>query len=468
MNRTRPNICVIGGGFTGAAAAIACLKRLARPFALTIVEPTAALGRGAAYGGHHPLHLLNVRTRDLSILPDRPQDFLNWTFSQIDQGENDPGLHEGLAHSFLPRQLFGAYVRQRLFEAIESRADVDTKIVNDRAVSCRRRGGQFAVRTGEAATLCSDVVMLATAYGEQNASATGALAPHEVLAAKRLMKAKSIALIGSGLTMVDALIGARRDGFSGTATIVSRRGQLPRRHAAKGVVPLEVAVPQSKSVARLTAAIRIACEAAEAHGTPWQAVINGLRPFIQKRWLDLSTQEQRRFLRHVRPFWDAHRHRLPSEMHERILSEFEAGRAVLVRGTVTGVAREQDRFTLRLRRRGSPVVETLHADLAIDCSSYRPDLGQPLIQSLLFQGLARPDEHRLGLLVRPDGQVIDKDGAATRGLFALGPLCQGTLWEITSVPEIVRQADAAAVVSVSSLAAPGSGVGENILARARA
>jgi uncharacterized NAD(P)/FAD-binding protein YdhS len=135
---------------------------------------------------------------------------------------------------------------------------------------------------------------------------------------------------------------------------------------------------------------------------------------------------------------------------------------------VTGVAREQDRFTLRLRRRGSPVVETLHADLAIDCSSYRPDLGQPLIQSLLFQGLARPDEHRLGLLVRPDGQVIDKDGAATRGLFALGPLCQGTLWEITSVPEIVRQADAAAVVSVSSLAAPGSGVGENILARARA
>jgi uncharacterized NAD(P)/FAD-binding protein YdhS len=252
------------------------------------------------------------------------------------------------------------------------------------------------------------------------------------------------------------------------ATIVSRRGQLPRRHAAKGVVPLELAVPQSKSVARLTAAIRIACEAAEAHGTPWQAVINGLRPFIQKRWLDLSTQEQRRFLRHVRPFWDAHRHRLPSEMHERVLSEFETGRAVLVRGTVTNVVREQDRFTLRFRRRGSPVAETLHADVAVDCSSYKPDLDQPLIQSLLFQGLARPDEHRLGLLVRTDGQVTAKDGAATRGLFALGPLCQGTLFEIISVPEIVRQADAAAASSVSSLATPGSGDSETVLARARA
>jgi uncharacterized NAD(P)/FAD-binding protein YdhS len=468
MERTRPNICVIGGGFTGAAAAIACLKRIEHAFDLTIVEPSAALGRGAAYGGHHPLHLLNVRTRDLSILPDRPRDFLNWAFAQIDQGENDPGLLEGLAHSFLPRELFGSYARQRLFEAIENRADVDTRIVNDAAVSCTRRGGQFVIRTENTATLCADVVMLATAYGVQNPSATGALAPYEVVPPERLRTAKSIALIGSGLTMVDALIGARRDGFSGIATIVSRRGQLPRRHAAKGVVPLELAVPQSKSVARLTAAIRIACEAAEAHGTPWQAVINGLRPFIQKRWLDLSTQEQRRFLRHVRPFWDAHRHRLPSEMHERVLSEFEAGRAVLVRGTVTGVVREQDRFSLRFRPRGSPVVETLHADLAINCSRYKPDLDQPLIQSLLFQGLAHPDEHRLGLLVRPDGQVIAKDGVATRGLFALGPLCQGTLWEITSVPEIVRQADAAAASSLSSLAAPGSGDGETVLACAHA
>ena len=446
MTRTRPSICVIGGGFTGAAAAVACLKRIAHPFDLAIVE-TAALGRGAAYGGHHPLHLLNVRTRDLSILPDRPRDFLNWAFAQIDQGENDPGLHEGLAHSFLPRELFGSYARQRLFEAIEARNDVDTRIVNDVAVSCTGRAGQFVIRTESAATLCADIVMLATAYGVQSPSAEGALAPYEAIAPERLRAAKSVALIGSGLTMVDALIGARRDGFGGIATIISRRGQLPRRHAAKGVVPLEVAVPQSKSVARLTAAIRIACEMAEAHGTPWQAVINGLRPFLQKRWLDLSAQEQRRFLRHVRPFWDAHRHRLPSEMHDRVLSEFESGRAILLRGTVTGVIREQDRFTLRVRRRGSGVLETLEADLAINCSRYKPDLDQPLIQSLLLQGLARPDDHRLGLLVRPDGHVVGKDSAATRGLFALGPLCQGTLWEITAVPEIVRQADAAALAA---------------------
>jgi uncharacterized NAD(P)/FAD-binding protein YdhS len=46
--------------------------------------------------------------------------------------------------------------------------------------------------------------------------------------------------------------------------------------------------------------------------------------------------------------------------------------------------------------------------------------------------------------VEPNGQVLSKSGAPTRGLFALGPLGQGSLWEITAVPEIVRQCDVAA------------------------
>jgi uncharacterized NAD(P)/FAD-binding protein YdhS len=60
------------------------------------------------------------------------------------------------------------------------------------------------------------------------------------------------------------------------------------------------------------------------------------------------------------------------------------------------------------------------------------------------QGTAREDAHRLGLAVEPNGQVLSKSGAITRGLFALGPLCQGSLWEITAVPEIVRRCDGAA------------------------
>jgi uncharacterized NAD(P)/FAD-binding protein YdhS len=442
MQKDLPSICVIGGGFTGVAAAIACLSRFERPFRLTIVEPDVTLGRGVAFGGHHPMHLLNVRARDLSVFADRPRDFLNWAFRQLDQGENDAGLLEGLGHTFLPRQMFGEYVRQRLFETAKGRPDVEFDIVNSRADSCRHTDSRFIVEIQGAGAIAADIVVVATAYGLPDSSTAGALAPFAFVPAEDFSKAGSIALIGSGLTMVDVLLNARREGFSGTATVISRWGQLPREHAPKGVVPKEMALPRTKRLSRLTASIRIACEAAEAHGTPWQAVFNGLRPLLQAMWQELEIKEQSRFLRHVRPFWDAHRHRLPGEVHERIQSEFNEGRAVLLRGRVVSVDRRSDGFALTLNRRGS--VETFRVDLAFDCSGHKPDVESPLIKSLIGKGLARLDKHALGLAAQPDGRVLGGNGGPTLGLFALGPLCQGSLWEITAVPEIVRQADFAA------------------------
>ena len=136
---------VIGGGFTGAASAIACLARLPEPFRLVLIEPSAVLGRGVAYGSHHPLHLLNVRTRDLSIRASQPGDFLNWAFRQLDQGENHAGLHDALAHTFLPRQLFGEYVRQRLFETVEQRADVEFSVMPTIARALRVKRGGYVI-----------------------------------------------------------------------------------------------------------------------------------------------------------------------------------------------------------------------------------------------------------------------------------------------------------------------------------
>ncbi len=298
-----------------------------------------------------------------------------------------------------------------------------------------------------------DVVILATAYGVQGASARGALAPFEPLAAERVARARSIAVIGSGLTMVDVLVGARRSGFQGVATVISRRGQLPRPHAPKGVVPQMLALPRSKRMSMLEASLRIACEMAEENGTPWQAVINGLRSSLQDIWQALPVAEQARFLRHLRPFFDAHRHRLPIEVHGRLMAEFDKGHAVLVRGSAMSVERTADGFRLEILRRGADAPEILEADLAFDCSGFRPDLDQPLIRGMIEAGLARPDAHRLGLAVEPNGQLLGRDAAPSRGLFAIGPLCQGTLWEITAVPEIVRQADAAAM-SLAVLQAP--------------
>jgi uncharacterized NAD(P)/FAD-binding protein YdhS len=444
MQEAPLTLCVVGGGFTGAAASIACLSRLDRPFHLVVVEPSASLGRGVAYGAHHPLHLLNVRTRDLSVRASQPGDFLNWAFRQLDQGENHAGLHDGLAHTFLPRQLFGEYVRERFYEAVEGRGDVEFKLVNAVATSCVKDDDRFTLRFDRAEMLQADVVLLATAYGLQSSTPTGALAPFDRLPPERINGASTMALIGSGLTMVDVLLGARRDGFQGKVTVISKHGQLPRPHASKGVVPRESGLSRAKRLSSLTTAVAIACAAAEAHRTPWQAIINSVRSSFQDIWQGLPVEEQARFLRHVRPLWESHRHRLPLEVHGRLQSEFNEGRAALLAGQVTKVERDGEGFRLTLRRRGSNETEVLTSDLAFDCSGHRPDLASPLIESLVCRGAASVDAHRLGLAVQPNGQALDRIGAPTPGLFALGPLCQGSLWEITAVPEIVRQCDQAA------------------------
>jgi uncharacterized NAD(P)/FAD-binding protein YdhS len=178
------------------------------------------------------------------------------------------------------------------------------------------------------------------------------LAPFDVLPPERLANASSMALIGSGLTMIDVLVSARRDGFQGKAIVISRRGQLPRPHAAKGVMPQEIGLPRSNRLSGLTGSVAIACAAAEAHGTPWQAIINGLRPSLQDLWRGLPAEEQSRFLRHFRPLWDAHRHRLRLEVHGRLQAEFNERKAVLLRGRVTKVERDGDIFRLIVSPRG--------------------------------------------------------------------------------------------------------------------
>src|SRR4029077_8107861 len=120
--------------------------------------------------------------------------------------------HDGLAHTFLPRQLFGEYVRQRFFEAVERRKDVELDIINGVATNCVPDEGRFQIHIDGAEALSADIVILATAYGLQASSMAGALAPYVSLTRKQLAKAKSIALIGSGLTMVDVLLNARREG----------------------------------------------------------------------------------------------------------------------------------------------------------------------------------------------------------------------------------------------------------------
>lgn len=84
----------------------------------------------------------------------------------------------------------------------------------------------------------------------------------------------------------------------------------------------------------------------------------------------------------------------------------------------------------------------LTAGTVINCTGVRHDVRRstdPLVMSLLADGIARPGPLGLGFDTLPDGRV--RGGAP---LWTLGALRRGNLWETTAFPEIRAQASAVA------------------------
>jgi uncharacterized NAD(P)/FAD-binding protein YdhS len=73
----RRRVLVIGGGLSGAAVAHALLARADGPLQVTIAG-RSPLGEGAAYGSPHPMHLLNVRARAMSLVDGDDGHFVRW------------------------------------------------------------------------------------------------------------------------------------------------------------------------------------------------------------------------------------------------------------------------------------------------------------------------------------------------------------------------------------------------------
>ena len=78
------------------------------------------------------------------------------------------------------------------------------------------------------------------------------------------------------------------------------------------------------------------------------------------------------------------------EVHSRLMAELAEGRAILLHGSVQALARDAGGFKLTLLSRGSREPSLVEADLAFDCTGFKPDLDQPLIASLFERDLARP------------------------------------------------------------------------------
>ena len=174
----------------------------------------------------------------------------------------------------------------------------------------------------------------------------------------------------------------------------------------------------------------------------WRAAIDSFRPHSHALWQGLDVEQQRRFLRHARPWWDVHRHRIAPEVADTIMWLIAEGRLEIAAGRVVSARDTGEQLEVEIRRRGAKTSQTMRFAYAFNCTGPLHAITHtkdPLLRSLFDSGAVHPDQLGIGL-------DVDERSRAAGGerLWALGPLTKGRYWEIIAVPDIREQAAAVA------------------------
>jgi uncharacterized NAD(P)/FAD-binding protein YdhS len=422
-------VAIVGGGASGTILA-AQLSR--RGVSSLLIDGSGRAGHGIAYSTTEPAHLLNVRAEGMSAIAEDPDHFARHFEAE--------GGHR---RDFAERRFFGRYLRGILESAIGlGHSDVDRAS----ALQAHFAEGLWHIALDDGRVIRARA--LALAVGNQEPERLSAFAQSgdryvnnpwgyaAQIAVRELVETqRPVLLLGTGLTMIDLALSLDAAGHRGRIVALSRRGQIPRAHGDFEPAPVDYEMLPSGNLIALWRWLR-----RRSAAVGWRAAIDSVRPHSHALWQSLGSEQQRRFLRHARPWWDVHRHRIAPQVADTIHAmiaearlEIVAGRAIRSEAAGTGIEVE-------IRRRGAEVSSTELFDYVINCTGPLHAMDRTsdmLLRNLLDMDAVRPDHLNIGL-------EVDERSRAGNRLWALGPLTKGRYWEIIAVPDIRGQAAAVA------------------------
>jgi uncharacterized NAD(P)/FAD-binding protein YdhS len=441
----KSRVVIVGGGASGVL--LSAHLRVRRPdLCITVVDSSGRPGTGAAYGTPDPCHLLNVPADGMSAWPEDPDHFCWWLEKRA----------VAAVEGFAPRLAYSRYLKELLDEA-------DVRVEHGEVVRLTP-GAPARVGLRDGRVLAADAVALATGRppGTVPEPLARALAPASSAAPCRViedpwapgalagldaLKANRVLVVGSGLTGVDLALHLLARNVD--VTLVSRHGQLPRRHRKCGPaapLPNVDAVNPGDGLDVLRAAFRRDLEAARSAGLDWRQVVDALRPHTPRLWHNLGWQDQRRFLRDDLRQWEVLRHRMPPSVASAVDEALSSGRLAIVAGEVAEARFTDGLLTTTLSTTEGTVTRRDDAIVVATGTMWdrRALSSSPLWASLLASGHAALHRNGVGVRTDEDGRLLDAHGGATPNVLCVGAVRQGELWESTAIPDLRVQVAAAA------------------------
>jgi uncharacterized NAD(P)/FAD-binding protein YdhS len=449
IDRTQPlRLAIVGGGFTGAALATHALtSAAARPVSVEVIEPSANLGRGAAYGTMDRDHRINVPSDRMSLFSADPSHFTRWLF---DNKLPDAESVDALGRCYAPRSAFAAYIEDVLAQTGQRRLGrASLRHRRTRAVALARENQGFRVELAHGVPLHVDRVAICTGYAPRapcrvrdratrhprfvaNPWAVGSLAV--------VRQSNKVLIVGTGLTMVDVVATLARRDCRGPIVAVSPRGLLSCAHGqfVDGLPLFEDARP--RSALELLRLVRTTVRQRDGE-LDWQSIVDTLRRRLPEIWPGLPPRERQHAVRRLLPFWEVHRFRIAPQAAAAVSRLTGQGTLSLQQAKAIEVDARDGSLVASLRLPGGQMVERAF-DAVITCSgASRSIRDNPLLDNLVDQGLAQADDVNFGIKVDAFSRLVDARGAMQPDLFAFGAITRGTFGEMSGAPDIVRHVE---------------------------
>ncbi|MDP9712899.1 UNVERIFIED_ORG: putative NAD(P)/FAD-binding protein YdhS [Pseudomonas fluorescens] len=439
-------LVIIGAGFSGAVTAAQFLRRSLSDVRVVLINRSGTMARGLAYGTNSPLHLLNVPAGNMSADVDDPEHFLRFCQAR------DPAC---TASSFIPRKIYGEYLTSVLDDAEKhcSKSVRLERLVSE-VHSIKAQGAQGVVELAGGEKVIADRVVLAfgnfspvdldcfTSHVESDLYESD---PWAISKAATPDVDLPILLVGAGLTALDVALGLIHEGHRGPIHMLSRRGLCPAPHRASRNAELlstdivAKLMSTASTVRSYMRVIRTEVDLCEQRGVDWRDVLGALRPITPTLWKRLPNIERQRFLRHLQPYWDVHRHRVAPEAYSRFERAQSRGQIRSIAGRIKAVTTCAEGMNIDIQARGEQSVTSLKVAKVVNCTGPNTNLRRVedrLIRQLERDGLLKVDALNLGLCVSSELAVLSQQGKASDWLFYIGPMLKADYWEATAVPEL--------------------------------
>lgn len=446
---------VVGCGAAATLLLAALSENISTPLDIYLVDDNPAVPLGLAYSASHPSFILNVAAKRMGAYVDKPDDFYHWLNKHPEQWRH---LHSDFAainftpDDFAPRMIYAQYLRQVFACAIAQLersnscvTHLATRVVNMSSITGNdTAGAPVKIVLANEQTIIADAVVFATGNHPASLDIENDrdvfYSPYAVGFLQQDWAAlKNVAVIGSGLGMVDAVQFIMGQGFTGNFHVFSRNGLIPLEHKRDhsipdGIFPLELAANDALSALRLVRRIRQYVRQNESVGIAWQDSVNQLRLQLSRFWATLSEQERARMHKFI-PWWNVHRHRIPDWSYAA-LDELRKQKRLRVQSCcVEKIDAVTDGFQFALKNKdshGSTI--NVRVEKLIVCSGYSAGFRQ--IQKIAGD-LISTEEQLIKSMVDINTEFKI---SAVHNLYAIGPALSGILFETTAIQETRQQA----------------------------